>query len=215
MILLPCSYLFGRAKPAGKVSRIDRRHRVRSGSRGFTLVEMIVAVGLFAIVMIVSMGALLALVAANRKAQAVQSVVNNLNIAIDGMVRTIRMGTVYHCGSSGGLPLSPADCPSGAAVFAFEPYGKTKNDQPWVYSYDSATGRIYRATNGGAPIAITAPEVQITDMEFFVVGADSGPGNEVQPKVVITIKGVVNAQSAKYSSTFHIQATAVQRQLDI
>src|SRR3989344_8697452 len=56
-----------------------------SSLRGFTLVEMIVAIALFSIVMVVSVGALLALVTANRKAQALQSVMNNLNIALDGM----------------------------------------------------------------------------------------------------------------------------------
>src|SRR3989338_2524865 len=52
-------------------------------SRGFTLVELIVSIGLFAIVMLISVGALLALTGANRKAQALQSVMNNLNVALD------------------------------------------------------------------------------------------------------------------------------------
>src|SRR3989344_5136440 len=69
--------------------------RTSNLNAGFTLVEMIVAVALFAIVMVVAVAALLSLTAANRKAQAIQSVMNNLNIAVDGMVRNMRMGTNY------------------------------------------------------------------------------------------------------------------------
>src|SRR3989344_8326330 len=45
-------------------------YQLPAGSRGVTLVEMIVAVALFEIVVLFSAGALLALVGANRKAQA-------------------------------------------------------------------------------------------------------------------------------------------------
>jgi prepilin-type N-terminal cleavage/methylation domain-containing protein len=188
-----------------------------SCSRGFTLVELLVAVGLFAIVMTVATGALLSLVVANRKAQALQAVVNNLNIAVDGMVRTARMGTVYHCGAAGaGAPLSPADCPNGSTVFAFEPYGKTSNDPPVIYSYDAATKRLYRAEGGGTPLPITAPEVQISDVTFYVVGTARGSSDALnqQPKVVVVIKGNAGSNAKEYT-TFHVQATAVQRQLDI
>src|SRR3990167_630199 len=94
---------------------------------GFTLVEMIVAVALFAIVMLVSVGALLSLTAANRKAQALQSVMNNLNVALDGMVRSIRMGSNYHCGL--GTFSEARDCSdsNGGAALAFEPFGGNPN----------------------------------------------------------------------------------------
>ena len=56
---------------------------------------MIVSVALFAIVMLVCVSTLLALTAANRKVHALQSVMDNLNVTLDGMVRDIRMGSVY------------------------------------------------------------------------------------------------------------------------
>lgn len=84
-------------------------------SRGFTLVEMLVAVAIFAIVMTMSVSALMDMVSATRKAQAIQSVMNNLNVALDGMVRNVRMGTRYHCGNPGDSASSlatVADCTS-------------------------------------------------------------------------------------------------------
>src|SRR5438552_13144631 len=90
-------------------------------TRGFTLVEMIVAVALFAVVMLVSVGALLSLVGASRKAQALQSVMNNLNISLDGMVRSIRMGSEYDGSQScsGNTTSAPKDCTGGTPIFVF------------------------------------------------------------------------------------------------
>lgn len=186
-----------------------------SSSRGFSLIEMIVAVGLFAIVMLVSVAALLALVDANRKARALESVMNNLNIALDGMVRSVRMGNTYHCG--GGTITLPLDCATtpGTSI-AFEPYGGSSSDpnNQWVYSYDSTTKRLYRSEDsGGHRFPVTAPEIVIDDIKFYVVGTTAG--DIVQPKIVIIIKGTAGADKVKTRTTFSIQATAVQRVLDI
>jgi prepilin-type N-terminal cleavage/methylation domain-containing protein len=183
--------------------------------RGFSLIEMMVAVALFAVVMIVSTGALLALIDATRKAQALQSVMNNLNIALDGMVRNIRMGHAYHCGNLG-TRTDPRDCPNGDVLFAFEAFGgKTNlaNDQR-VYWFDPVTKRIYKSVDGGSTgFAITAPEVQIEDMKFYVFGTTVA--DDKQPKVVITVRGTAGAEKIKTRTTFSIQATATQRVLDL
>lgn len=191
-----------------------------SGARGFTLVEMVVAVGLFAVVMLVSVAALLALVDANRKAQALESVINNLNIALDSMVRGARMGSTFHCGS--GDLTETQDCASTSDpetnhhVFAFEPLGGDPGDpdDQWVYSYDPVTKRIYRAIGvGGTPLPVTAPEITIESLQFYVIG--STRGDVVQPKVVIVVNGTAGSSQTRTRSAFSIQATAVQRLLDL
>ena len=192
-----------------------RAHSLKE--RGFTLVEMIVSVALFAIVMLVCVGALLSLVGANRKVHALQSVIDNLNVTLDGMVRAIRMGTNFHCGA-GNYQLTQ-DCSLGGTTFAFEPFGNTAANPPWVYTYDAGTKRLYKTTNGGAPVVITAPEITIDSMTFYVVGSNRGcaslPCDTVQPKVVAVIKGTAPVLNSVARSTFHIQITAVQRALDL
>lgn len=177
---------------------------------GFTLVEMIVAVALFGIVMLVSVTALVALVDANRKAQALQSVINNLNIAIDGMSRSIREGSNYRCASASG-----GDCTNGGTIIYFEPYGGNSSDatDDWVYEFRD--GRIYKSENGNVSgeVAITAAEVTIESVTFYVFG--SSRGDTVQPKVMMVIKGTAGTQKANVKTTFHVQSTAVQRILDI
>lgn len=182
------------------------------GQEGFTLVEMIVAVALFTVVMLVAMSSLLSLVYANRKAHALQSVMNNLNVALDGMTRSIRMGSNYRCG--GPSPGDP-DCLNGRQSLYFESYNGNTDDpaDDWAYWYDSSTKRLYKSERGGASsVAITAPEVSIESLMFYVVG--TARRDTTQPKVVITIKGTAGTQP-RIQTTFSIQATAVQRLLDL
>lgn len=178
--------------------------------RGFTLIEMIVAVGLFAIVMVVCIGALLSLVDANRKAQALQSVMNNLNIALDGMVREIREGSNYRCGGSN--PSDPNCATTPGTIFYFSP-NCAGSCPDWIYDFHD--GSLWRSVNGlvSGELPLTAPEVTIDSVNFYVIGAE--PGDSLQPKVVIVVKGSAGSSKTTVRTSFHIQATAVQRLLDI
>jgi len=95
--------------------RIGLRHTRTSG---FTLVEMIVSLGIFSIVATVSLGALVKIVSANKKAQTLQSSITNLNFALDAMSRELRTGRSFRCepGSSYGYKgdaMTGTDCPGG------------------------------------------------------------------------------------------------------
>jgi len=205
---------------------------IARSTAGFTLVEMMVAVSLFSIVMTVSVGSLLSMVDANRKAQALQSVMNNLNVALDGMVRNIRMGGTYHCGTSdetSKITLSEAaDCIQGGDLLSFEAFGKSKNDvsDQWVYWFDN--GRLYKSEDARATtLPITAPEIQIDSFRIFVTGSEgtlNDDGDTVQPKVVFSIQGTAGSAENDYGvignrekirTTFNIQAVASQRLLDL
>ncbi len=182
-------------------------------NKGFTLVEMIVAVGLFAIVMVVATGAIFSIVGANRSAQSLNSAITNFSFAAESMVRDIRTGHGYVCGDKI-VPISsvPTDCATNSTVdnsaIAF-----TNADNIQVsYFLDSTTHQIMRLVNGASmPIAITAPEVVIQSMDFYVVGAaDSSP--KLQPKVLLIIKGY--AGTGKSQSGFDIQTLISQRLLN-
>lgn len=216
--------------------------------RGFTLVEMIVAIALFAVVMMIAVGSLLALTAANRKAQAIQSVMNNLNITLDGMVRALRMGYNYQCVGSGSVQKNAdpqtADC---AAIDENTDTGQmikfscnvnslgcyAPDHLRWAYRFIcpraitngvcSSGGYIEMSQQDGSDgtwVQVTAPEVSINYLRFRVVGTERGSylpatPDTIQPKVIVTVKGTAGARSTKTVTTFNIQATAVQRLLDL
>ena len=208
------------------------KQRNKTSQAGFTLVEMMVAVSLFAVVMTISVGALLALVDANRKAQALQSVMNNLNVALDGMVRNIRMGAIYHCDDENEINKTilstRADCVSGGALLSFEAFGGSQadNTDQWVYWFED--GRIWKSEDArDTTLPITAPEVEIDSFRVFVTGSEgtlNDDGDTNQPKVVFSIQGTAGAEGSAFSvvgtaktirTTFNIQAVASQRLLDL
>jgi len=60
-------------------------------------VEMIVSLALFSVVATVSLGALIKIVSANKKAQTLHATITNLNFALETMSREMRVGTKYDC----------------------------------------------------------------------------------------------------------------------
>lgn len=197
---------------------------------GFSIIEMLVATALFSVVMILAVGALLTVIDGNRKAQALKSVMNNLNFAIESMSRTMRVGTLYNCRSAAPLsnpkpppPLQiakPNNCSNGGNLIAFEPFGGDPDDwsDQYVYKFSlspapNARGRLERSTDGGDNfIPITAPEVNIEKFVFYVTGAEDD--DDEQPRVVMTISGSTGVK-AKLRTEFNLQTTVSQRILDL
>ncbi len=196
---------------------------LRETQRAFTLVEMLVAVAIFSIVMMIGVGALLSLIAANKRAEAINSVMNNLNFAVESMSRTIRVGTAYHCETSATPPGNPAmlsdpqDCASGGGLLlGFEKSGGDRSNVSDQMAFRLNGTQLERSTDAGATwVAITAPEVQIDSFQFYVVGSQSAStGNTLQPRVLITIHGTADIPNSA-PTTFALQAAVTQRLLDL
>lgn len=190
----------------------------KNNKKGFSLIEILVAVALFSGVMLIAVGALLSLIDANRKAQALNSVMNNLNFALENMSRNIRVGTTYHCEVTNGVPADVdvvKDCPNGGKLFAFEASngdGDTKNDQI-VYRINDA--RLEKSEKGGAFgtfVNITAPEVSIDNFFFYVDGTSFI--DNIQPRVIIVLRGSAGI-GPKIRTEFNLQTMVSQRVLDL
>lgn len=177
-------------------------------NKGFTLVELIVSIGLFTVVTLVAVGALLSIVGVNKKAQSFKSVMNNLNFAVESMSKSMRVGTDYHCGSGGTISL-PQDCAGGSDYFAF----KNSSGAQVVYRLNGT--QIERSVGGGGFVGVTAPEVIITEntgLRFYVSGAAENPNNK-QPKILILVQGIMSI-SEKATTNFSLQTTVSQREID-
>lgn len=179
--------------------------------RGFTLVELIVAIGIFSIVMLIAVGALLSMINANRKAQALKLVMNNINFAMENMVKDIRVGTTYHADITSGSITSPQDGVN-ASSFAFEKSGgdpDTSNDQ---VAFRLSGGSIERSNDGTASwTQITSSDVNIEELGFNVYGSDSL--DQKQPRVAIVLRGNFTLADGT-EENFSIQTSMTQRLLD-
>ncbi|HUD04166.1 MAG TPA: type II secretion system protein [Candidatus Paceibacterota bacterium] len=171
-------------------------HASRSKIRGFTLIEMIVSIGIFTIVMLMATSTIFTVVAANNKAQSLKLVMDNLDFALDSMVREIRVGTNYSC------PDSPSNCSSGDTQFTF-----TSSDTGNPSITYSLSGAQIMESSGETSLPITAPNITIQSLKFYLVGT---PGS-IQPRVLITVGGT--SGSGTSASTFNIQTTVSERQI--
>ncbi|MDD5318960.1 MAG: type II secretion system protein [Candidatus Pacebacteria bacterium] len=195
------------------------KNSVDPKSAGFTLIEMIVSVGLFAIVMTIAIGVIVSLLDGNRKAQAISSVVDNLNFAIESMTRDIKTGVHYYCGSADQAlnpqtynPLNSNCNPSvPTTVISFI----SASGQGITYSYDSVNGRadktVYDSLGGGVAYPLTGTDVTINKLNFYVYTPAKGAG---QPGALMILTGTASTTKTSVSN-FSIQTTISQRVLNI
>lgn len=181
--------------------------------KGFSLIEIMVSLAVFSIVVLVATGALLSIIDANKKTQALKAVVNNLNFALENMSRNIRVGTKYHCGETGlsQLPnFSPQDCVGGAFI-AFHDQEKNR-----ITAYRLSGGAIQKSDDIFDPdegfADVTAPEINITSLRFDVSGSQKT--DNLQPRVILVVRGEMKNTKLKVSTDFNIQTTLTQRVLD-
>jgi len=198
--------------------------------KGFSLVELLVAISIFTVVLTIAVSTLLVLVDANGKAQNMQEAMTNLTFAMDSMTREIRTGSGYYCSSSAfeneDLTTSDRqDCPvssQGIQISFIEAGnsltagGSGQGSSRISYRFNSNDGRIYRQIGNGDFLPLTTDDLTITDMRFIVTGTDSfnTDNDTVPPLVTIFIKGQAGDLQT-IDTSFQLQTTVVQRAFDI
>jgi prepilin-type N-terminal cleavage/methylation domain-containing protein len=188
-----------------KISLLKHTH---IKSRGFTLVELLVVLGLFSSVMTIATGALYTTQAVNTKLQETQSILDNVNLSMEIMSRDIRYGSEFHCNSvmppSIPVPLrhsceySPTA--SGTILF-FKPANAVTSDDRVVYYLEN--GVIFKkeiSTLGTTIYQITSNDVTVKSLSFYVTGAYTSTGDPLfnvggyrdydQPLITMTVLGV-------------------------
>jgi len=171
--------------------------------KGFTLIELMVAISIFIVVMMISMGSIIGVFDANRKSRSLKTVLNNLNLAVESMSKEMRFGKNYHCGS--GTVTIPQNCPSGGTLMSF----LSSDNVQITYRLNSQT--IEKQVGGGVYIAVTAPEIVMDDLVFYTLGA--GTSDSLQPKVLIKIKSHAGVGGGQTDLT--LQTLVSQRTFDI
>lgn len=214
-----------------------------SSQSGFTIIEMIVSLALFSVVVTISVGALLVLIASNQRFQNEQSVMTNLSFALDSMTREIRTGTNYYCDSRSAADGGPdgrkifssnssvntlvsdsvRDCSAGNPSnlqfhgVAFVEGGQSiagAADTKIAYFYDSDAQSIFRRVSGEDAQSIVSSGIVITDAEFYVTSSTRlDSGDVYQPMVTIFIEAKDSNDPTE--KIYQIQTTITQRTLDL
>ena len=120
---------------------------------GFTLIEMMVAVSIFAIVALIATSTLMLIMDASRRADATRSLVDNLNFALDSMSDKIRGGNNF----SG----TPGSCDS---EFTFQ--DRLSRDIQYQFINSAGATLIQQCINGLSCRSITSTEIEIQNISF-------------------------------------------------
>lgn len=198
---------------------------------GFTLVETLVALALFAVVLVISGGVIVSIININKKNQAISSVVSNLNYSIDSMIRDIKTGYMYKCNIQGGVVSD--NNKTVQALKALPVAGEGKCDDIVLISTISGDDTVVEyklvkpvgennyiektvyTTGVTTPYSITDKiNVNISDLLFEVINPpsldDKNGGIKGQPIVFVSIKGKSGAQNVE-ASDFFVQTMISQR----
>ena len=198
--------------PTPKKHKLSEFFGVSSQSeRGFTLIELMTSLSIFLIVVTVSLGSIIGIFDANRKSRSLKTVMGNLNLAVETMSKEVRFGRNYHCevNALSSPPFtSPQNCSTGGQLVSF----LSNDDLQIVYRLNHGTIEV--SSNGGSSYTpLTAPEITIESLTFYVLGAGVAPSNTLQPKVIMNIRGEAGVND-KTKSIFTLQTTISQRYLD-
>lgn len=189
------------------------------------MLEAMVALSLFSIVMVTSLGALLSIIDANSKAQTLKLAINNLNFGIEKMSRDIRSGQNYFCGDPSGN-LAPSglgsykDCVGGSEAFAFRSKYDGTSPQEYTMYYLDGTGHVkvetYNASRGTRVSELfTSDIITFDSLKFFVNGSNPNLiADQTQPTVTVVMRGVAGG-GKRVQSDFNIQTTVSKRALDV
>jgi prepilin-type N-terminal cleavage/methylation domain-containing protein len=170
---------------------------LRAPSRGYSLVELIVAVGLFSMVMTIATGAYLIMISANRQAQSISTGINNLSYALEDMTRGIRTGSGYAC-SNNSITFKDVDA------------------KPTMYELSGT--KIRKSTNGGLTWSdLTDPAVTVTTLLFTCTGTKpySLDNDITQAHVTIQVSGSVSAGAGRPAKSFNVETGATMRGSDL
>ncbi len=187
--------------------RYSRFKQLSEYKQGFTLIELIVSVALFSIVMTVALGALLAVIDANREAKGIKLVVNNLNLAMESMSRELRVGTKY-CTVADGTGSACNDVTGSEVVYFTTDQGQDQS----FFRYDPITQSITRRVGEtGQELYLTGSDVFLENVNFYIRGVGFSDGT--QPSVWIVLNG--RSQQGDQEVNFNLQTLVSQRKLEL
>lgn len=214
-------------------------YRSIKSTRGFTLVEILVVLGLFSFIMTLATGSLYATQAVNVKLQESQSMLDNINVSMQNITRDIRYGSNFYCKDiPSGIPATTTlrrSCPytsGGGNVLVFRPSGYAENDRVSYYASTTRTGNVDHYVilkseyKGGATTTyqMTSNDVKVNSFIFYVDGAysksgvgidENGKHDITQPIITIIVSGETQPLKQIASSTkFYIETSVSPRILD-
>lgn len=174
-----------------------------SRSSGYTMVELVVATGVFLIVVSIAVGGFVQALRTQRQAAALIAMNSATSLILEQMVRDIRTGTEF-------CDLARATCP----ISSWPPFnaGSYFSD----LTFNSANGTVSHYYLDGSRIAkngqdLTPDSINVRYLRFYLYGNQDGDG---RPPRVTIILGVSPRENGVRNNVVNVQTTVSARNID-
>jgi type II secretory pathway pseudopilin PulG len=201
--------------------------------QGYSLVEILVVLGLFSSIATLSLGALFNAQSVNARLQETQAILDNINLSSQTVTREIRFGSDFYCSttlptSQTAIPTQRKNCEEGTTpgtILIFKPSDATNElDRVAYYVSNGVLYKdVYPYLGSTTVLQMTSDDVNITSFRVTVNGANTSTGeNDVsnaidyaQPLIRIYLTGKTRpAKASTPPATFDIQTAVSARELD-
>ncbi|MDO8601415.1 MAG: type II secretion system protein [bacterium] len=179
---------------------------------GFTLIEIVVAMGIFALLMGSLSSVFVQALQGQKKTLATQEVLGQASYALDYISRAVRMARKDISGSCLGVNLNYSTTTSrilSGQTFS-GPGIKFLNSSSTCQEFflDSASSTLKESQALMSPVDLTSANLKINSFNISLIGASQN--DDVQPKVTLFLD-----ITGKNESKIKVQTTISQRNLDI
>ncbi len=166
--------------------------------KGFTIVELLIAMTLFTVLIGITSGAFIQSLRTQKNLTALIAANSNASITIEQIAREARTGKDFCIGAN-----SP--CIISAGVYKELIFTNAKNEK---VKYELIAPSIMRSINSQTPIPVTADNVNMQILSFYIDGNQPGDGKNARITMVLK----VGAAGIPFSeSVINLQTTVTTR----
>jgi prepilin-type N-terminal cleavage/methylation domain-containing protein len=180
--------------------------KIKAQSRGFLLIELLVAIALFSIIVVIAVGGFVNALKTQRQVTSLFTAESNLDIAMEQMTREIRTGSSFCGGQDETCSCTPF---SGTEEVCSDL--KFTDAEGEDVDYALQNGVLEESVNGAAPENITGGNVAVKYFNFILFGND--PGDHWNPRITMVL-GITPGDAALSGNTLNLQTTVSARQID-
>src|SRR3989344_7091484 len=171
--------------------------RLMFHERGFTLIELMVAVGVFSIAITASSGLFITSLRGQQRTYVVQNLADNARYAMEAMAKEIRMGS----GFSG--------CAGNSCSFISHMMHRDGKNVKFSLGTDAKIMFDDGTGGGTSELPITSANIEVTSLDFELIGGSA----TTHERVVIVMQARVAGNSPYASADITLQTTVSPRAL--
>jgi prepilin-type N-terminal cleavage/methylation domain-containing protein len=187
---------------------------IKKTNKGFTIIEVMIASGLFVIISVIAIGMLLNINRARQVTSVIRQSMDTLYFVMEDMTRNIRLGTDYECFTGSSCEAMLNNGAQRTLHFSLEGLSGSPSDPNdqivyWIRDDTNGVGRIYKSKVGdnffsASIITPSEIDIDITKSGFSVYEVS-------YPLVTLRIVGSVSYQNT--TVPFNIQTSISPRNI--